>query len=169
MKKLLIVVDMQVDFVFGALGTKEAQAILPAVKAEIERARAEGVEVVFTRDTNEDNYLQTQEGRNLPVKHCVKGTEGWQIVDGLHNGERVFDKPVFGSEELAEFVKDGGYEELTLIGVCTDICVLSNAILIKAKNPEASVAVVANACAGVTPETHQAALVAMRSCQVKIL
>lgn len=169
MRKLLAVIDMQKDFVFGALGTKEAQAILPAVLAEIEKARAEGTEIVFTRDTHADNYLSTQEGKNLPVPHCIKGTDGWQIVEDLHSGERVFDKPVFGSMELAEFVEKQGFDEVTFIGVCTDICVVSNALLVKAKCPETKVRVKEKACAGVTPETHAAALVTMRSCQVEVM
>ena len=169
MKSLLVVVDMQNDFIFGALGTKEAQAILPAVKEEISSAKAAGVEIVFTRDTHGENYLVTQEGKNLPGPHCVKGTEGWQIAEGLYGGERVFDKPVFGSEELAEFVKENAFDEVTLVGVCTDICVVSNALLIKAKCPEVKVRLVEKACAGVTPQTHSAAIVTMRSCQVEIL
>lgn len=169
MKSLLVVVDMQNDFIFGALGTKEARAILPAVKEEISSAKAAGVEIVFTRDTHGENYLVTQEGKNLPVPHCVKGTEGWRIAEGLYGGERVFDKPVFGSEELAEFVKENAFDEVTLVGVCTDICVVSNALLIKAKCPEVKVRLVEKACAGVTPQTHSAAIVTMRSCQVEIL
>ena len=168
-KKLLIVVDMQNDFVFGALGTKEAQSILPFVKDRIEAARVSGEEIVFTRDTHAENYLSTQEGENLPVPHCIKGTEGWQIVAGLHNGERVFDKITFGSLELAAYVQNGGYTQATLIGVCTDICVASNAILIKAAAPELPIFVEKACCAGVTPATHEAALVTLASCQVKIL
>ena len=169
MKSLLVVIDMQNDFVFGALGTEEARAILPAVKARIEQAREAGETVVFTRDTHQENYLFTQEGKYLPVPHCIVGTDGWQIVDGLQTSERVFDKPTFGSEELAEFVKAQGFEEVTLVGVCTDICVVSNALLIKAKCPESKVCVVEKACAGVSPQTHDASIATMRSCQVQIL
>lgn len=169
MKTLLIVVDMQNDFVFGALGTKEAQTILPAVKARIEKARADGEQVVFTRDTHEENYLSTQEGKNLPVPHCIKGTHGWQIVDGLWDGERVFDKPTFGSKELASYVAGGGFSAVTLIGVCTDICVASNALLIKAELPELPMMVEKACCAGVTPATHEASLLTLSSCQVKII
>ena len=169
MRRLLIVVDMQNDFVFGCLGTPEARAILPAVKACIESAKADGVEVVFTRDTHEENYLSTQEGKYLPVAHCIRDTDGWQIVDGLHAGEKVFDKPVFGSETLAKYVKSGGYDEVSLIGVCTDICVLSNAVLIKTACPETAVRVYADCCAGVTPETHAAALTTLSSIQVQIV
>ena len=169
MKSLLVVIDMQNDFVFGALGTEEARAILPAVKARIEQAREAGETVVFTRDTHQENYLSTQEGQNLPVPHCIRDTDGWQIVDGLHAGEKVFDKPVFGSETLAKYVKSGGYDEVSLIGVCTDICVLSNAVLIKTACPETLVRVYADACAGVTPETHAAALTTLSSIQVQIV
>ena len=169
MKKLLVVIDMQWDFVFGVLGSKEAQKALPFVKEEIAKAKAQGTEVVFTRDTHQTNYLSTQEGKYLPVEHCIVGTDGWQIVDGLQTCERVFDKPTFGSEELADFVKAQGFEEVTLVGVCTDICVVSNALLIKAKCPESKVCVVEKACAGVSTQTHDASIATMRSCQVQIL
>lgn len=169
MKELLIVVDMQNDFVFGALGTKEAQAIVPAVFEAVSKAREAGIEIVFTRDTHGGNYLSTQEGKNLPVPHCIKGTDGWQIIPGLHQGEKVFDKGAFGSEELAAFVKAGGYTAVTLLGVCTDICVASNAILIKAAAPELPVSIKRACCAGVTPATHEAALVTLASCQVAIV
>ena len=169
MKELLIVIDMQNDFVFGALGTKEAQAILPAVQETIAAARANHTEIVFTRDTHTEEYLSTQEGKHLPVPHCIQGTDGWQIVAGLSQGERVFDKGTFGSEELAAYVKAGGYTAVTLIGVCTDICVISNALLIKAAVPELAMFVVKACCAGVTPATHEAALITMASCQVAIV
>ncbi|MBO5334596.1 MAG: cysteine hydrolase [Clostridia bacterium] len=169
MKRLLVVIDMQNDFVFGCLGTPEAQAILPAVQAKVNEYRANGDEIVFTRDTHTPDYLSTQEGKRLPVPHCMFGTDGWQIVDGLHQGEKVFDKPVFGSEALAEYVKAGGYDEVALVGVCTDICVLSNAVLIKTACPETPVKAYRDCCAGVTPESHTAALVALSSIQVEIL
>ena len=169
-KKLLVVVDMQNDFIGGALGTQEAQSILPAVRARIADARKEGEEVAFTRDTHGNDYLSTQEGKNLPVPHCIAGTEGHEIAAGLClAGERVFDKPAFGSIELAAYVKAGGFAAVELVGVCTDICVISNALLIKAFCPEAEVCVRAGCCAGVTPQSHQTALAAMRACQVKIL
>ena len=169
MKKLLIVVDMQNDFVFGSLGTGEARAILPNVKAKIEQFRSQGAEIVFTRDTHDESYLCTQEGKNLPILHCQKGTEGWQIIKDLYAGEKIFDKAVFGSLELAKYVALGGYEEITLIGVCTDICVLSNAVLIKAESPETPIKVVANCCAGVTPSAHESAIAVLSSIQVEIL
>lgn len=169
-KKLLVVVDMQNDFIGGALGTQEAQSILPAVRARIADARKEGEEVAFTRDTHGEEYLSTQEGKNLPVPHCIAGTAGHEIAAGLClAGERVFDKPAFGSIELAAYVKEGGFAAVELVGVCTDICVISNALLIKAFCPEAEVCVRAGCCAGVTPQSHQTALAAMRACQVKIL
>ena len=169
-KKLLVVVDMQNDFIGGALGTQEAQGILPAVRARIADARKEGEEVAFTRDPHGEEYLSTQEGKNLPVPHCIAGTAGHEIAAGLClAGERVFDKPAFGSIELAAYVKAGGFAAVELVGVCTDICVISNALLIKAFCPEAEVCVRAGCCAGVTPQSHQTALAAMRACQVKIL
>ena len=169
-KKLLVVVDMQNDFIGGALGTQEAQSILPAVRARIADARKEGEVVVFTRDTHGEEYLSTQEGKNLPVPHCIAGTAGHEIAAGLClAGERVFDKPAFGSIELASYVKERGFAAVELVGVCTDICVISNALLIKAFCPEAEVCVRAGCCAGVTPQSHQTALAAMRACQVKIL
>lgn len=169
-KKLLVVVDMQNDFIGGVLGTKEAQSILPAVRARIADARKEGEEVAFTRDTHGEEYLSTQEGKNLPVPHCIAGTAGHEIAAGLClAGERVFDKPAFGSIELAAYVKERGFAAVELVGVCTDICVISNALLIKAFCPEAEVCVRAGCCAGVTPQSHQTALDAMRACQVKIL
>lgn len=169
-KKLLVVVDMQNDFIGGALGTQEAQSILPAVRARIADARKEGEVVVFTRDTHGDDYLSTQEGKNLPVPHCIAGTAGHEIAAGLClAGERVFDKPAFGSIELAAYVKERGFAAVELVGVCTDICVISNALLIKAFCPEAEVCVRAGCCAGVTPQSHQTALAAMRACQIKIL
>lgn len=169
-KKLLVVVDMQNDFIGGILGTKEAQNILPAVRARIADARKEGEAVVFTRDTHGDDYLSSQEGKNLPVPHCIAGTAGHEIAAGLClAGERVFDKPAFGSIGLAAYVKEGGFTAVELVGVCTDICVISNALLIKAFCPEAEVCVRAGCCAGVTPQSHQTALAAMRACQVKIL
>lgn len=169
-KKLLVVVDMQNDFIGGALGTQEAQSILPAVRARIADARKEGEEVAFTRDTHGEEYLSTQEGKNLPVPHCIAGTAGHEIAAGLClAGERVFDKPAFGSIELAAYVKERGFAAVELVGVCTDICVISNALLIKAFCPEAEVCVRAGCCAGVTPQSHQTALAAMRACQVKIL
>lgn len=168
---ILIVVDMQTDFISGALGTPEAQAIVPKVA---EKLRAFDGEVIFTRDTHTPDYLTTQEGRNLPVEHCIKDTDGWQIdasLTALRDG-KVIDKPTFGSTELANYLSDlherEAIERITLVGLCTDICVISNALLIKATLPEVEIAVDAACCAGVTLESHQNALNAMKMCQIKI-
>ena len=169
--KLLIVVDMQNDFIDGALGTKEAVAIVPKVAQKIRQARNNGVKVVFTRDTHQSNYLKTQEGKNLPVLHCVEGTTGWQISDKLEVGDsRIFDKPSFGSLELAEYATTlCGLTEIELIGLCTGICVISNAFILKAKLPEVKISVDASCCACVTPESHQTALSAMKLCQINVI
>jgi nicotinamidase-related amidase len=169
MKKILIVVDMQNDFITGSLESSAAQKIVPAVADEIQAWVARGEEVVYTRDTHARDYLSTQEGKRLPVEHCVKDGHGWQIADGLYVGGKIFDKPTFGSLALGEYVKAGGYTEAELIGVCTDICVISNALLLKAYCPEMRVAVKAACCAGVTEESHQTALSAMQACQVDIV
>ena len=168
--KLLIVIDMQNDFIDGALGTKEAVAIVPKVAEKIAKWRSEGGEVVFTRDTHQKEYLQTQEGKNLPVVHCVEGTDGWQISNKLEVGaSRVFNKPSFGSMELADYVAGlASLEEIELVGLCTGICVISNAFILKAKLPEVPVSVDSSCCACVTPESHVTALNAMKLCQVKV-
>lgn len=169
--KLLIVVDMQNDFIDGALGTAEAVAIVDNVTAKIRAAHAEGTEVWFTRDTHEENYLETQEGRNLPVKHCIRGTFGWEISSKLDvDGSMIIDKPTFGSMELAERAASlENLESAELIGLCTDICVISNAMLLKARLPELSVKVDASCCAGVTPASHENALNAMKMCQITVV
>lgn len=169
MKKLLIVVDMQNDFVTGSLGTKEAQQIVPAVIGKVKQYQKAGDDIVFTRDTHSENYLETQEGKKLPVKHCIQGTLGWEIIDELKPyAECVFNKPTFGSTGLAEYVVKEGYQEIELIGLCTDICVVSNALLLKANLLDAELSVDAECCAGVTPETHQAALQTMKMCQITV-
>ncbi len=166
MKKTLIVVDMQNDFITGPLGTKEAQAIVGNVKKKIEEYAARKDEIIFTRDTHSDNYLETNEGKHLPVIHCIEGTEGWQIVDGLEVRDSMrIDKHTFGWTGWGQMF----FEEVELVGVCTDICVVSNALILKAFFPEASITVDATCCAGVTPETHEAALTTMEQCQIKIL
>ncbi len=169
--KLLIVVDMQNDFIDGALGTKEAVAIVSNVAEKIKRARDAGWEVVFTRDTHQKNYLQTQEGKNLPVVHCILGSKGWQISDKLDVGKsHIFDKPSFGSLDLADYVATlNDLEEIELVGLCTGICVISNAFILKAKVPEVKITVDSSCCACVTPESHATALSAMRLCQVNII
>ena len=172
MRKLLVVVDMQNDFIDGSLGTKEAEGIVDRVVEKI--GKYETKDIFATRDTHPENYLETQEGKNLPVVHCVKGTPGWEINEkvavALGTAE-IIDKPTFGSRILAEKIAAIAAEEeieVTLIGLCTDICVVSNALLIKAFLPEIPVKVVASCCAGVTPASHEAALTTMQMCQVKV-
>ena len=173
MRKLLLVIDMQTDFVDGALGSAEAVAIVPNVLSEI--AKYGKSDIIATRDTHPEDYMQSREGRYLPVPHCIKGTAGWQIHPALApalEGCLVIDKPTVGSTELCDhIVKLAAKEEIevTLVGLCTDICVVSNAMLIKAALPEIDVKVVANACAGVTPESHAAALTTMKMCQIDII
>ena len=170
MKKLLVVVDMQNDFIGGPLGTKEAEAVVPAVAARIKRAKADGDEILFTRDTHGDDYPASAEGKKRPVAHCLRGTYGWQIDGRLDAaGAKILDKPAFGSVALGEYVRSGGYGEIELVGVCMDICVISNALLVKAFSPETRVAVRRDCCAGVTPESHENALRAMAVCQIEII
>ncbi len=173
MRKILIVIDMQNDFIDAALGTKEAEAIVDAVKDKIRSYPAENV--IATMDTHGVNYMQTQEGQNLPVEHCIKGTEGCQIrpdIAALLDGAAIYEKPTFGSTRLAEDLKALSEQEeieLELVGLCTDICVVSNALLLKAFMPEVKIYADAACCAGVTPEKHLAALETMRSCQIHVL
>lgn len=176
---ILVVVDMQNDFVSGALGTAEAREIVPYVVGRVVEGLNRGEEILFTKDTHQENYMDTQEGRRLPVPHCVRGTEGWEIIEQLREYARhPIDKPTFGSRELGALLKARdedlrkqgklGVEKVTLIGLCTDICVISNALLVKAFLPEAEIAVDAACCAGVTPESHKNALAAMRVCQITV-
>ena len=166
MKKTLIVVDMQNDFIDMALGTPEAAAIVPAVKAKIQSYAQAGHEIIYTRDTHEENYLDTPEGKKLPVPHCIRGTKGWEIADGLYvPGSKIIDKPNFGWPHWDR----ENLEDVELIGLCTDICVVSNALIIKAAFPNALVKVDKTCCAGVTPATHQAALSTMSMCQIDIV
>ena len=169
--KLLIVIDMQNDFIDGSLGTKEAVAIVPNVAKKIASAHATGENVIFTRDTHQKCYLETQEGKNLPVLHCIEGSEGWQISSKLEVGDsRIFNKPSFGSMELADYVANlTNLEEIELIGLCTGICVISNAFILKAKLPEVKIIVDASCCACVTPESHKTALSAMKLCQINVI
>ncbi|MGN0335766.1 MAG: cysteine hydrolase family protein [Lachnospiraceae bacterium] len=169
--KLLVVVDMQKDFVNGALGTPEARAIVDNVVNKVKQAKEEGCDIIFTLDTHEENYLQTLEGKNLPVEHCIRGTAGWKLIPELRPltvGCRVIEKPTFGSTKLSYLAVIGDYDEIELIGLCTDICVISNALLLKAAVPEIPVKVDASCCAGVTPESHRNALNAMKMCQIGI-
>lgn len=170
-KNVLAVIDMQNDFIDGALGTKEAEAIVEKVATQIRDFEGE---VVYTRDTHFEDYLNTQEGKKLPVKHCIEETDGWQIREELRklqgDDTRIFDKPTFGSVELAQYLKKmEDLQSVMLIGLCTDICVISNAIVIKAFLPEVTVQVNADCCAGVTPQSHRNALEAMKMCQVEIV
>ena len=166
MKKTLIVIDMQNDFIDMALGTKEAVAIVPRVKAKIEEYVKNGDEIIFTRDTHAENYPETPEGKKLPVPHCIRGTRGWEIADGLYTpGAKIIDKPTFGYRDWEKEI----LEDVEIIGLCTDICVVSNALIIKATFPEANVTVDASCCAGVTPESHEAALLTMKMCQIEII
>ena len=173
MRKILIVIDMQNDFIDGALGTAEAVGIVEAVKEKIRSYPPK--DVIATMDTHFENYMQTQEGRYLPVSHCVRGTEGWEIrpeIADLLKGAKVYEKPTFGSMQLAEDLKAAAEKEeieLELIGLCTDICVVSNALLLKAQMPEVRISVDASCCAGVTPQKHEAALETMRSCQIRVI
>lgn len=169
--KLLVVIDMQNDFIDGALGTEQAVSIVDRVADRIRAARAEGTEVWFTRDTHAEDYLTTQEGRKLPVPHCIRGTVGWEISSRLDVSDSIIiDKPTFGSVELASKIAGlAGLEEVELVGLCTDICVISNAMLIKAHLPELPVKVDSSCCAGVTPASHENALAAMKMCQIEIL
>ena len=173
MRKILIVIDMQNDFIDAALGTKEAVAIVDAVKEKIRSYEAS--DVIATMDTHGEDYMQTQEGKYLPVPHCIKGSDGWKIrpdIAELLEEAKIYEKPTFGSTALAEDLKElSGKEEieLELIGLCTDICVVSNALLLKAMMPEVQISVDASCCAGVTPEKHEAALETMRSCQIRVV
>ena len=171
MKKLLIVVDMQVDFISGALGTPEAQAIVPKV---VEKITGFDGDVVYTRDTHGKDYLQTAEGKKLPVVHCVRETPGWEILPAVYEAGQgktvaVIDKPTFGSVELGNFAVAGGYDDIELLGLCTDICVISNALYLKANLWETPIAVCKDCCAGVTPDSHNNALNAMTMCQIDII
>lgn len=183
MKKILVVVDMQKDFIDGTLGTKEAAAIVPKVIEKIITYKEEGNPIYFTKDTHEHTYLQTQEGRNLPVEHCIRGTDGWELqseikvlqkqIESMQEDATIFEKGIFGSEALAKYLLEREEKQeglrIELIGLCTDICVLSNAILFKTYMPEAMIQVDASCCAGVTPESHMNALNAMKMCQVQII
>ena len=166
MKKTLIVIDMQNDFIDGSLGTDEAVKIVPNVRKKIEEYRSNGDEIIFTRDTHGEDYLSTPEGKKLPVVHCVKNTHGWQIADGLDVPDAInIDKPSFGYTHWDKFC----CEKIELVGLCTDICVVSNALILKALFPNAEISVDSACCAGVTPETHNSALATMKMCQIDVV
>ena len=175
-KKFLIVVDMQNDFIDAALGTKEAQAIVPAVTERIKAAKLAGETVIATLDTHTEDYMNTAEGKKLPVPHCIKGTDGWRIRSEIMEalGDAILlEKPTFGSVQLPQLVAELADEPesitIELLGLCTDICVVSNALLLKANFPEASLRVNRACCAGVTPARHEAALETMSSCQIEVV
>lgn len=171
MQNILLVIDMQNDFIDGALGTPEAVTIVDKVAEKIKNFPGR---VLFTRDTHEENYMETQEGGNLPVPHCIRDSQGWQIREELEKlrTEPAVDKPTFGSRTLGELLLQLDQEEkigsITLVGLCTDICVISNALLAKAFLPEVPIRVDAACCAGVTPESHKTALSAMKMCQIQV-
>ena len=166
MKATLLVIDMQKDFIDGALGTPEAQAIVPAVKEKIQNRLAEGWEILYTRDTHGEDYLHTPEGKKLPVPHCIRGTVGWEIPEELYvEGSEIIDKPSFGFTGWNSY----SFEEIEIVGLCTDICVVSNALILKALFPNAKISVDPKCCAGVTPASHDAALLTMKMCQIDVV
>lgn len=186
--KYLLVIDMQNDFIDAALGTKEAQAIVPNVKQKIEEYKARGDKIIFTRDTHQSDYLETMEGKKLPVEHCIKGTPGWEISSELDISiaDCIIDKPNFGYVEWVDYLSifnviededdwTNSYldeetpESIEIVGLCTDICVVSNALILKAIYPEVEITVDASCCAGVTPESHKAALTTMKMCQINVI
>ncbi|SNU09075.1 Nicotinamidase-related amidase [Lachnospiraceae bacterium] len=163
--RTLIVIDMQNDFIDGSLGTSEAVAIVDNVKAKIKEYADKGEQIIYTRDTHQDNYMETNEGKHLPVVHCIENTDGWQIREGLYvEGAEIINKPSFGYTGWDNY----NFEEVELIGLCTDICVVSNALIIKALFPEIKVSVDSSCCAGVTVESHNAAIKTMQMCQIEI-
>lgn len=169
--KILIVVDMQNDFIDGALGTKEAESILKTVQSKINEFREKNIPIIFTRDTHGENYLETREGKHLPVSHCLIRSLGWEIHKDLQvSGSKIFDKPSFGSLELASYIKTQyPGADIEIIGLCTDICVISNAMILKSAFPEAEITVDAACCAGVSVISHKNALEAMKMCQINII
>jgi nicotinamidase-related amidase len=172
MSNVLVVVDMQNDFISGSLGTQEAQKIVKDVAAVISQKIKEGYEVVFTMDTHGENYLETSEGKSLPVIHCVKGSYGWLLEEQIlpfAKGCKIFEKPTFASLKLFDYLKSVNPARVELVGVCTDICVVSNALGIKANLPESEIIVYGSACAGTSEENHVAALRTMESCQIKVV
>jgi len=174
--KTLIVIDMQKDFIDGALGTPEAQAIVPNVQKKIKEYLDNAHEVIFTRDTHGANYMETNEGKNLPVPHCIIGTDGWQIPAEIDVPNCLhINKPTFGFTNWTDDIVtnfdmyDDESSEIEIIGLCTDICVVSNALILKALLPEIKITVDASCCAGVTPDTHKAALQTMKMCQINVI
>lgn len=173
MEKILVVIDMQKDFISGALKNEDAMKIVPYVKEKIEDAKAKGWNVLFTKDTHEDDYMETEEGKHLPVPHCIRNTDGWNIIDELEAdkfADEVIEKETFGSTALAEvFMKQKeNIKEVEFIGVCTDICVISNVLMAKAILPNKKIRVDAAGCAGVTPQSHDTAISAMEACHIEV-
>ena len=170
MKKCLLVIDMQNDFITGSLGSKEAEAIVPHVKERIEKAIKDGEDIYFTKDTHYEDYMNTKEGSFLPVKHCIEGTTGHDICDELKpfekNAKEIFIKNTFGFKDFPKYLAD--YDKITLIGLCTDICVVSNAMLIKTFYPEKDIEVEKDLCAGTSVENHNSALNVMKSCHIVV-
>lgn len=169
MKKTIIVVDMQNDFVTGSLGTKEACKTVPVIEKLLKENQEN--QIIFTQDTHHEDYLSTNEGKMLPVKHCMKGTKGWEIIPELKEWTHqaiMVEKPTFGSLKLPQLISQNQPEQIILVGVCSDICVISNALILKAHFPEIPIIVYENACAGVTPDKHQAAIETMKSCQIDV-
>lgn len=174
MKKVLVVVDMQKDFVDGALGSAEAVAIVPNV---VKKIKAFDGEIFVTYDTHFENYMETNEGKNLPVPHCIKGTDGWELTDDVKEAltdinYTSVEKLTFGSVDLPKLIADKIKTDdfsIELVGLCTDICVVSNTLILKATYPEKDIIVDAACCAGVTPETHKAALATMKMCQINVI
>lgn len=170
--KVLLVIDMQNDFIDGALGTDQAVNIVDKV---VDRVKNFDGKVFFTRDTHQNNYMETEEGKHLPIIHCIENTKGWQITDKLlpYVNEPIFNKETFGSTKLVEYLKDLNQQEkiesITLVGLCTDICVISNAMLVKAYFPNIPIYVEENSCAGVNPESHKRAIEAMKMCHIDII
>lgn len=169
--KLLAIIDMQNDFIDGTLGTPEAVGIVDKVAQKIKTARKHGYKIVFTRDTHGADYLSTREGKKLPIEHCIKGTHGWEISDKLDVSDaKIIDKSTFGSFELAEYAASlENPDEIVLVGLCTDICVISNALMLKARLPETAIVVDISCCAGVTVQSHANAAEAMKMCQIEIV
>ncbi|MCI8471298.1 MAG: cysteine hydrolase [Clostridia bacterium] len=169
-RKVLLVIDMQNDFINGTLGTKEAEAIVDKVNQKITTYRNAEDIIIFTRDTHDENYLDTMEGKKLPVLHCKKNTEGWQITSRIqvYDEDKIIDKPTFGSLELANYMEEFDVSAIEIIGLCTDICVISNAMIMKAKFPDINISVDSSCCAGVTPESHKNALKAMEMCHIEV-
>ena len=171
--KLLVVIDMQNDFINGALGSPEAISIVPNVAAKIAEYKSAGRPIVYTCDSHNSNYMNTQEGKYLPIPHCISGTKGWEIADGLYvEGSIVDNKHSFGSTNLVAYIATnyrGRFDEIEVVGLCTDICVVSNVMILKAFLPEVKITVDASCCAGTSIEAHKAALTVMKSCQVEVI